>query len=675
MQAQANVYQFEAEPQVSHPKYRDQDFYEELTDLPDDESKIRPDYYIDRPPTPEYKPLPKGIDVETQIESYEPDLFDYILEVEPVLQVLVGKSVEQARMELIEELERQELQIQKAAFEKKRNAELMVTQRMEAAYVRRKEERERRVLQHKLYQDQMKLSQQKFIARTLSKNVVKGVNYRILKDLENLGLLKNDYLLELKVHSLPWLIQRIKQNCENNQNCLQNFNHLLDEVQTPITQQHSSFYNQEQQRRRAILDERERIRIEIEERKKRKAEIKRRRALKEKREVQRGAFYNLTLSKAESLNSIFQANIQEGTTEVGQKGVVLHLDLLLLLAEGLDLITGEQLDQIDESIVQTIWMDILMNKCNTFNITVNSSLQQIIQEAFAKMEEDLYIFEKNSKQATIDQLKNQQPFWASYVSQQYAPNIRKIILNKLLDGFFDIYFKSVNYKEPKPKAEVKLKTEEADQQQQPTDQAPPQQSEDQQQQQQTEQVEQQPIEDEYQKPEITQHDLEMVEARKKINLIFKQPQTQLENVTAVVNLLVPYFVEEQPEQQQDPVNPDSQQASQQQTTELQQQQESAEPVKPVGKWDFDPKTIDIYDGDQPLVQEGERQAVDCLFQYAFQEQVIVNDERAVEFCRSQIYTYLKEKLESFMNVPEFQSLQFKKLKYSNLNVPIYDFEL
>ena len=92
-------------------------------------------------PTPEYKPLPKGVDVATQIEAYEPDLFDQILEVEPVLQVLVGKSVEQARMELIEELERQELLIQKAAFEKKRNAELMVTQRVEAAYVRRKEER------------------------------------------------------------------------------------------------------------------------------------------------------------------------------------------------------------------------------------------------------------------------------------------------------------------------------------------------------------------------------------------------------------------------------------------------------------------------------------------------------------------------------------------------------
>lgn len=44
-------------------------------------------------------------------------------------------------MELIEESEAEALRQQKAAFEKRRNAELMVTQRMEAAYMRRKEER------------------------------------------------------------------------------------------------------------------------------------------------------------------------------------------------------------------------------------------------------------------------------------------------------------------------------------------------------------------------------------------------------------------------------------------------------------------------------------------------------------------------------------------------------
>jgi len=97
--------------------------------------------------------------------------------------------------------------------------------------------------------------------------------------------LRNDHLLELKVHSLPWLIDRIKKNCTNHNNHHENFIKLLDEVQIPIVTQHQGFYQKEQSRRKAILDERERIRIEIEERKKRKAEIKRRRALKEKREI------------------------------------------------------------------------------------------------------------------------------------------------------------------------------------------------------------------------------------------------------------------------------------------------------------------------------------------------------------------------------------------------------
>lgn len=55
----------------------------------------------------------------------------------------------------------------------------------------------------------MKLSQQKFIARQLSKGCLRGVNLRILRDLENLGFLKNDHLLELKIHSLPWLVNKI----------------------------------------------------------------------------------------------------------------------------------------------------------------------------------------------------------------------------------------------------------------------------------------------------------------------------------------------------------------------------------------------------------------------------------------------------------------------------------
>lgn len=96
-----------------------------LEDDMEDENELVPDYYIDRPPTPEFKPLEKGKDVSTQIVDTE--LFDFEIEVVPVLQVLVGKTLDQARMELIEDSERKELQEHKKLFVKKRDAELLVT--------------------------------------------------------------------------------------------------------------------------------------------------------------------------------------------------------------------------------------------------------------------------------------------------------------------------------------------------------------------------------------------------------------------------------------------------------------------------------------------------------------------------------------------------------------------
>jgi hypothetical protein len=48
---------------------------------------------MDRPPTPLFIPMKIGVDVETQIAAG--DLFDFNFEVEPILEVLVGKTLEQ----------------------------------------------------------------------------------------------------------------------------------------------------------------------------------------------------------------------------------------------------------------------------------------------------------------------------------------------------------------------------------------------------------------------------------------------------------------------------------------------------------------------------------------------------------------------------------------------------
>lgn len=41
-------------------------------------------------------PNPDGHDKPIQVEDKDPDLFDFELEVEPILQVLVGKALEHA---------------------------------------------------------------------------------------------------------------------------------------------------------------------------------------------------------------------------------------------------------------------------------------------------------------------------------------------------------------------------------------------------------------------------------------------------------------------------------------------------------------------------------------------------------------------------------------------------
>ena len=59
------------------------------------------------------------------------DLFDFDIEVKPILEVLVGKNMEQSLLEVMEEEELAHLRAQQRAFEELRNAELVEEQRLE----------------------------------------------------------------------------------------------------------------------------------------------------------------------------------------------------------------------------------------------------------------------------------------------------------------------------------------------------------------------------------------------------------------------------------------------------------------------------------------------------------------------------------------------------------------
>jgi len=118
-----------------------------LTDKPPTkEIGIATEFYLDRPPVPLFQPkMPaKENCKETQILEGDAELFDFDAEVEPMLNVLCMKTLEQARMEVLEETELAIMKTQKKQYEEVRNAELIEAQRFEAAEARVKAEKERR---------------------------------------------------------------------------------------------------------------------------------------------------------------------------------------------------------------------------------------------------------------------------------------------------------------------------------------------------------------------------------------------------------------------------------------------------------------------------------------------------------------------------------------------------
>merc|ERR1719359_1752971 len=129
-----------------HMDIQTDSYLEELTERTVEfEAETQTDFLLDRPPSPLFMPAKVGVDVDTQIE--EGDLFDFDVECEPILEVLVGKTLEQSMMEVLEEEELESIRRHQEDFEKRRAAELLEVQRMEAAEKRRDDELARRKAQ------------------------------------------------------------------------------------------------------------------------------------------------------------------------------------------------------------------------------------------------------------------------------------------------------------------------------------------------------------------------------------------------------------------------------------------------------------------------------------------------------------------------------------------------
>lgn len=168
------------------------------------EADTQTDAFLDQLPAPIFIPMKTGVDAETQVEDGE--LFDFDAEVESILEVLVGKTLEQSMMEVMEEEELANMRQHQEHFEQIRNAELAETQRLEAAEQRRVDEKDRRIKQEKERVERERAVAAKVAARTFTMGFLSELQSAVVENLKDAGYFYDPLEAEVRQDFVPWLL-------------------------------------------------------------------------------------------------------------------------------------------------------------------------------------------------------------------------------------------------------------------------------------------------------------------------------------------------------------------------------------------------------------------------------------------------------------------------------------
>nr|XP_023023899.1 radial spoke head protein 3 homolog [Leptinotarsa decemlineata] len=171
------------------------------------------DLFLERPVSPFYVPAKTGADVATQI--YPGDLFDFDLEVQPILEVLVGKTIEQALIEVLEEEELAALREQQRKFLELRAAETAEAIRLEEREKRLNREKERRIQECEAGLQAQKDMEERIAAAVLMQGYMANLLPSVLEGLETDGFLLDSIKQDLDEGFMPWLLKEVSHELQD----------------------------------------------------------------------------------------------------------------------------------------------------------------------------------------------------------------------------------------------------------------------------------------------------------------------------------------------------------------------------------------------------------------------------------------------------------------------------
>uniref|UniRef100_A0A5F5PEM2 Radial spoke head 3 n=2 Tax=Equus TaxID=9789 RepID=A0A5F5PEM2_HORSE len=143
-----------------------------------------------------------------------PLLFDFDLEVKPMLEVLVGKTIEQSLLEVMEEEELANLQASQYAYEELRNVELAEVQRLEEQERRHQEEKERRKQQQWEVVHKHNETAQKIAAQVFAQRYLADLLPSVFDSLRDGGYFYDPVQRDIEIGFLPWLMNEVDKTME-----------------------------------------------------------------------------------------------------------------------------------------------------------------------------------------------------------------------------------------------------------------------------------------------------------------------------------------------------------------------------------------------------------------------------------------------------------------------------
>ncbi|KAF7253940.1 hypothetical protein EYD10_00414 [Varanus komodoensis] len=185
-------------------------YLEEIADrIIETDMECQTDTFVERPDTPLFVPQKTGADASTQIE--EGEIFEFDIEVKPMLEVLVGKTIEQALVEVMEEEELANLRAHQYAYHELRNAEIAEMYRLEEQERRHKEEKERRKMQQTEIQDKQTRVSEKVAARAFALQYLSNLIPSVFTNLQKKGFFYDQIESDVEEGFLPYLMNEAEE--------------------------------------------------------------------------------------------------------------------------------------------------------------------------------------------------------------------------------------------------------------------------------------------------------------------------------------------------------------------------------------------------------------------------------------------------------------------------------